>query len=163
MTEAHNELEQQGIPLVPLASGQQVDSSAGATTPSAAAQKKSSPFKRPPTGSESRKKKVTTMVAVVTLNFGICWFPTHLFIILRALIESHDPNVFSYLHAFKLVAHTLSYLTPVINPILYAFYNENFLLPLQDIWAKVTCRSTKAAAAAQATNHQRKSAKIASP
>ncbi len=101
--------------------------------------------KKQGSNSESRKKKVTTMVAVVTLNFGICWLPTHLFIILKRLIRvSPDSNAYVYLTIFKLIAHTLSYLTPVINPVLYAFYNENFLLPLIDIWSRITCRSAKA-------------------
>ena len=91
--------------------------------------------------SENRKKKVTQMVAVVTLNFGICWFPTHLFILLKRFINLENPNAFVYLTMFKLLAHTLSYLTPVINPILYAFYNENFRHPLTDIRTKFTCRT----------------------
>lgn len=86
--------------------------------------------------SEHKKKKVTTMVAVVTLNFGLCWFPTHLFIIIRGFVSSND----SYMMIFKLSAHTLSYLTPVINPCLYAFYNENFRTCLFDLWYKITCR-----------------------
>ncbi|RNA11054.1 kiSS-1 receptor [Brachionus plicatilis] len=89
--------------------------------------------------SENRKKKVTTMVAVVTLNFGICWLPTHLFIIFKPSLSEY-PYLFPYLSLFKLVAHTLSYLTPVINPCLYAFYNENFRNSFYDLCFRVSCK-----------------------
>ncbi|CAF1096430.1 unnamed protein product [Brachionus calyciflorus] len=94
--------------------------------------------------SENRKKKVTTMVAVVTLNFGICWLPTHLFIILKTTLGDSNPQLLPYLSLFKLFAHTLSYLTPVINPCLYAFYNENFRSCFYDLWFRMTCKSNKA-------------------
>lgn len=97
------------------------------------------------TSGGSRKRRVTTMVAVLTLAFGICWLPTHLFIILRRVVTfSEDSNMYIYLTVFKLIAHTLSYLTPVVNTILYAFYNENFRQPLADIWMRATCRTKKA-------------------
>ena len=80
--------------------------------------------------SENRRRKVTKMVAIVTLNFAICWLPTHIFIIMRLLFftnESDLPlNVFTMLSLFKQFAHTLSYLTPVINPLLYGFFNESY-------------------------------------
>lgn len=89
--------------------------------------------------SENRKKKVTTMVAVVTLNFGICWLPTHLFIIFRPSLSEYT-YLFPYLSLFKLIAHTLSYLTPVINPCLYAFYNENFRNSFYDLYYRIMCK-----------------------
>ncbi len=75
-----------------------------------------------------KTKKVTKLVAVVTLNFALCWLPAHLFILLITLIDSGKITKTTYtaLSIFKLFAHTLSYLTPVINPILYGYFNENF-------------------------------------
>lgn len=102
---------------------------------------------------ENKKKRVTKMVALVTLNFGICWLPTHLNIIMRSLLQ--DPaQYYAYLALFKLTAHTLSYLTPVINPCFYAFYNENFRKSLKEIWGQVTCQP------ASQTNRANKSKNI---
>lgn len=101
--------------------------------------KKNRKFKK----SENRKKKVTTMVAVVTLNFGICWLPTHLFIIFKPSLSEY-PYLFPYLSLFKLIAHTLSYLTPVINPCLYAFYNENFRNSFYDLCYRLSCKKENA-------------------
>lgn len=94
--------------------------------------------------SETRRRKVTKMVAVVTLNFAICWLPTHLFIIIKLLFftsESDLPlNVFTALSLFKQFAHTLSYMTPVINPFLYAFFNDNFSSSIVLFFKRITCR-----------------------
>ncbi len=78
---------------------------------------------------KSKTKKVTQMVAIVTLNFGICWFPTHLF----ALLRHFHPDLIhasNSMYIFKIFANTLTYLTPCFNPCLYGFYNENFRTPL---------------------------------
>jgi hypothetical protein len=94
--------------------------------------------------SEKKMKKVTIMIILVTLNFAIGWMPTHLFIIIRR-IRTIDPNTneYVYLQVFKIVAHTLSYLTPVINVCLYAFFNENFQKPLKEIYLKLVCKYDK--------------------
>ena len=83
----------------------------------------------------AKRQRVTKMVALVTLNFGVCWLPTHLISLLREF-DSNFPygeNAQMYMYLLKLSAHTLTYITPVINPCLYAFYNENFRLPLSEI------------------------------
>ena len=94
--------------------------------------------------SEQKMKKVTIMIILVTLNFAIGWLPTHLFIIIRR-IRTIDPNTneYVYLQVFKIVAHTLSYLTPVVNVCLYAFFNENFQKPLEEIYLKMVCKYDK--------------------
>ena len=94
--------------------------------------------------SEKKMKKVTIMIVLVTLNFAIGWFPTHLFIIIRR-VRTIDPstNEYVFLQVFKLVAHTLSYLTPVVNVCLYAFFNENFQKPLKEICLKLACNFEK--------------------
>lgn len=91
-----------------------------------------------------KKKKVTKMVAILTLNFGICWLPTHLLVIALRLFNIPE-DLLNYMRMFKLIAHTFSYTTPVINPCVYAFYNENFRTSLFDIWNRVTCKSKPSA------------------
>ena len=96
---------------------------------------------KPKSNTDQKKKKVTIMIILVTLNFAIGWFPTHLFIIIRRL-RNVDPNTneYVYLQVFKIVAHTLSYMTPVVNVCLYAFFNENFQKPLYEIYLRMCCR-----------------------
>ena len=88
----------------------------------------------------TRKKtrKVTKLVSVVTLNFAICWLPANFFIILIVFVDKLDSEFIKhYLYLFKLFAHTLSYLTPVLNPISYAFYNDKFRGPLKHICRRI--------------------------
>ncbi len=82
---------------------------------------------------KSKTKKVTKMVAIVTLNFGVCWFPTHIFVLLRHFQPTLLQNSYNTMYLFKIIANTLTYLTPVINPCLYGFFNENFRLPLEQM------------------------------
>jgi hypothetical protein len=90
---------------------------------------------------QNKKRKVTIMVVLVTVNFAVCWLPTHLFIIIkRSVAIEQNSDEYIYLSLFKIIAHTLSYLTPVINPCLYAFFNENFRSSFYDLWLKLTCR-----------------------
>lgn len=44
-----------------------------------------------------------------------------------------SPTAVTVMSIFKLIAHTLSYLTPILNPITYGFYNESFGKPLKQI------------------------------
>lgn len=77
---------------------------------------------------KTKNKKVLLMVAVITLNFTLCWLPTQILLLLKQF-DSKFPytnNAQHHVYLFKIIAHTLSYLTPVINPILYAFFNRNF-------------------------------------
>ncbi len=87
-----------------------------------------------------KTRKVTTLVTVVTLNFAVCWLPAHLFIILIVFLDKRDlpNNVITVLSIFKLFAHTLSYLTPILNPIAYGFYNDSFRKPLKLLFRKRT-------------------------
>nr|QVK45768.1 G protein-coupled receptor [Proales similis] len=89
----------------------------------------------------NRNRKVTIMVVLFTVNFAFCWFSTHLLIIIRACINIRvESELYVYLSFFKIIAHTLSYLTPVINPCLYAFFNENFRSSLRDLFRLVRCK-----------------------
>jgi hypothetical protein len=75
-----------------------------------------------------KTKKVTKLVTLVTLNFILCWLPAHLFLLFRMILDIN--TITSTMLLLKLLAHTLTYMTPVINPILYGFYNDNFRQPL---------------------------------
>jgi hypothetical protein len=76
------------------------------------------------------------MVAVITLDFGVCWSLTHVLVLLRQFDPKFPYGVLGedIIYFLKIIAHTLTYSTPVINPFLYGFYNENFRVPLADIY-----------------------------
>jgi hypothetical protein len=84
---------------------------------------------------QNKTKRVSYMVAIFTFNFAICWLPTHALMIFRQLkhVQHKDP-LFFYLFLFKLFAHLFSYLTPLIDPCLYAFFNDNFRISLVDLF-----------------------------
>jgi hypothetical protein len=68
------------------------------------------------------------MVVIVTINFAVCWLPTQLFIIIKSAFFTEPDlplNIYVFLLIFKQLAHTLSYLTSVINPILNVLYDDN--------------------------------------
>jgi hypothetical protein len=128
-------IQKSNMVLMPIDVNMEKETNTATPTRSKSLSKKKQPQ------SSNKRKKVTKMVAVVTANFAGCWAPTHLLIILRGVLPvNQNSELIVYLHFFKLLAHTLSYITPCINPILYAFYNENFRTPLIDIWNRATCR-----------------------
>lgn len=79
--------------------------------------------------SELIEKNVSKAVAGFMFTFAILWMPTYIFIVLKQFYSASDlsSNVFLGLAFFKQLAHTLSYLTPIINPIINVYYfNEKF-------------------------------------
>ena len=75
------------------------------------------------------------MVAIITLCFAACWLLTHVLGLLRHFGPRIDYGTHAddVIYLLKIIAHTLTFSTPVINPFLYGFYNENFHVPLLEI------------------------------
>lgn len=84
------------------------------------------------TNENQQEKNVSKAVAIFMLSFGILWCPTYIGIILKQFYSSstddlslsntnnnfnNNNNIFIGLTIFKQLSHTLSYLTPIINPI----------------------------------------------
>lgn len=80
------------------------------------------------TNENQQEKNVSRAVAIFMLSFGILWCPTYIGIILKQFYSSstddlslsntnNNNNIFIGLTIFKQLSHTLSYLTPIINPI----------------------------------------------
>ncbi|XP_076827834.1 opioid receptor, delta 1b [Brachyhypopomus gauderio] len=69
-------------------------------------------------------RRITRMVLVVVAAFIICWTPIHLFIIIKILVEINQKNPLVIVSWHFCIA--LGYLNSSLNPLLYAFLDENF-------------------------------------
>ncbi|XP_059111875.1 delta-type opioid receptor [Peromyscus eremicus] len=69
-------------------------------------------------------RRITRMVLVVVGAFVVCWAPIHIFVIVWTLVDinRHDPLVVAALH----LCIALGYANSSLNPVLYAFLDENF-------------------------------------
>ncbi|NP_878306.2 kappa-type opioid receptor isoform 1 [Danio rerio] len=69
-------------------------------------------------------RRITRLVLVVVAVFVVCWTPIHIFILVKAL--SHGvPETTSVMAAYFFCV-ALGYTNSSLNPILYAFLDENF-------------------------------------
>ncbi|KAA0723877.1 Kappa-type opioid receptor [Triplophysa tibetana] len=68
-------------------------------------------------------RRITRLVLVVVAAFIICWTPIHIFILLRALVAV--PETTAVMAAYFLCV-ALGYTNSSLNPVLYAFLDENF-------------------------------------
>ncbi|KAG7277160.1 hypothetical protein CRUP_021700 [Coryphaenoides rupestris] len=69
-------------------------------------------------------RRITRMVLVVVAAFVVCWTPIHIFIIVKTVvtIDRQNPLVVACWH----VCIALGYTNSSLNPVLYAFLDENF-------------------------------------
>ena len=69
-------------------------------------------------------RRITRMVLVVVAAFIICWTPIHIFIIVKTMvtIDHKNPLVVALWH----LCIALGYTNSSLNPVLYAFLDENF-------------------------------------
>ncbi|KAF4088012.1 hypothetical protein AMELA_G00077900 [Ameiurus melas] len=78
-------------------------------------------------GSKEKDKnlrRITRMVLVVVAAFIICWTPIHIFIIIKTFIEIDQKNPLVIISWHLCIA--LGYMNSSLNPVLYAFLDENF-------------------------------------
>uniref|UniRef100_A0A8B9HUZ8 Opioid receptor delta 1 n=1 Tax=Astyanax mexicanus TaxID=7994 RepID=A0A8B9HUZ8_ASTMX len=69
-------------------------------------------------------RRITRMVLVVVAAFIVCWTPIHIFIIIKTLVEVDQRNPFVIASWHLCIA--LGYTNSSLNPVLYAFLDENF-------------------------------------
>ncbi|XP_028835501.1 opioid receptor, delta 1b [Denticeps clupeoides] len=78
-------------------------------------------------GSKEKDKnlrRITRMVLVVVAAFIICWTPIHIFIIVKTLMDIDTNNLLVVACWHLCIA--LGYTNSSLNPVLYAFLDENF-------------------------------------
>ena len=69
-------------------------------------------------------RRITRMVLVVVAAFIVCWTPIHIFIIVRTMVEIDQKNLLVMASWYLCIA--LGYINSSLNPVLYAFLDENF-------------------------------------
>lgn len=69
-------------------------------------------------------RRITRMVLVVVAAFIICWTPIHIFILVKVLAPE-VPETTDVMGAYFFCV-ALGYTNSSLNPILYAFLDENF-------------------------------------
>ncbi|XP_063055925.1 opioid receptor, delta 1b [Engraulis encrasicolus] len=69
-------------------------------------------------------RRITRMVLVVVAAFIVCWTPIHIFIMVKTLVDvdTSNPLVVASWH----LSIALGYTNSSLNPVLYAFLDENF-------------------------------------
>ncbi|XP_042346587.1 delta-type opioid receptor-like [Plectropomus leopardus] len=69
-------------------------------------------------------RRITRMVLVVVAAFIICWTPIHIFIIVTTMVDINRKNLLVMASWHLCIA--LGYTNSSLNPVLYAFLDENF-------------------------------------
>lgn len=69
-------------------------------------------------------RRITRLVLVVVAVFVVCWTPIHIFILVKTL-ASDVPETTAVMGAYFFCV-ALGYTNSSLNPILYAFLDENF-------------------------------------
>lgn len=69
-------------------------------------------------------RRITRMVLVVVAAFVVCWTPIHIFIIIKTIVYIDHKNLLVMATWHLCIA--LGYTNSSLNPVLYAFLDENF-------------------------------------
>ncbi|KAL6109007.1 oprd1 [Pungitius sinensis] len=69
-------------------------------------------------------RRITRMVLVVVAAFIVCWTPIHIFIIVKTVVDIDRNNLL--VEASWHLCIALGYTNSSLNPVLYAFLDENF-------------------------------------
>ncbi|XP_022616291.1 delta-type opioid receptor-like isoform X1 [Seriola dumerili] len=69
-------------------------------------------------------RRITRMVLVVVAAFIICWTPIHIFIIVKTMVKIDNKDLLVMASWHLCIA--LGYTNSSLNPVLYAFLDENF-------------------------------------
>uniref|UniRef100_A0A3B5MB38 Opioid receptor, delta 1b n=1 Tax=Xiphophorus couchianus TaxID=32473 RepID=A0A3B5MB38_9TELE len=84
-------------------------------------------------------RRITRMVLVVVAAFIICWTPIHIFIIVKTMVEINHKNLLVVASWHLCIA--LGYANSSLNPMLYAFLDENFKRCFNDFCLPYRSRS----------------------
>ncbi|XP_029611872.1 delta-type opioid receptor [Salmo trutta] len=68
-------------------------------------------------------RRITRLVMVVVMVFVVCWTPIHIFILVKALVSVPETTAVMAAYFFCVA---LGYTNSSLNPVLYAFLDENF-------------------------------------
>ncbi|KAF4525204.1 hypothetical protein B566_EDAN008311 [Ephemera danica] len=81
-------------------------------------------------------KKVLLMLVTIVLLFAACWLPLQLFLVLYYFVPGFDQSGTEnrpYYAGIYLACHWLACANSCVNPIVYCFMSDNFLMDLKEI------------------------------
>uniref|UniRef100_A0A3Q0RRZ1 Opioid receptor delta 1 n=1 Tax=Amphilophus citrinellus TaxID=61819 RepID=A0A3Q0RRZ1_AMPCI len=105
-------------------------------------------------------RRITRMVLVVVAVFIICWTPIHIFIIVKTMVDIDHKNLL--VMASWHVCIALGYANSSLNPVLYAFLDENFKRCFRDFCLPYRSRLDQSSFS-RARNSTREPASVCAP
>ncbi|XP_077365701.1 delta-type opioid receptor-like [Festucalex cinctus] len=85
-------------------------------------------------------RRITRLVVVVVAVFVVCWTPIHIFILVKALASVPETTAIMAAYFFCVA---LGYTNSSLNPVLYAFLDENFKRCFKDFCVSARLRQEK--------------------
>ncbi|XP_059183308.1 delta-type opioid receptor-like [Centropristis striata] len=85
-------------------------------------------------------RRITRLVVVVVAVFVVCWTPIHIFILVKALVSIPETTAIMAAYFFCVA---LGYTNSSLNPVLYAFLDENFKRCFKDFCLSAKLKGDK--------------------
>uniref|UniRef100_A0A3P9CFW0 Opioid receptor kappa 1 n=1 Tax=Maylandia zebra TaxID=106582 RepID=A0A3P9CFW0_9CICH len=85
-------------------------------------------------------RRITRLVVVVVAVFVVCWTPIHIFILVKALVTVPETTAIMAAYFFCVA---LGYTNSSLNPVLYAFLDENFKRCFKDFCLNIQLHQSK--------------------
>ncbi|AWP17088.1 putative delta-type opioid receptor-like [Scophthalmus maximus] len=85
-------------------------------------------------------RRITRLVVVVVAVFVVCWTPIHIFILIKALVSVPETTAVMAAYFFCVA---LGYTNSSLNPVLYAFLDENFKRCFKDFCLSAKLKGEK--------------------
>ncbi|XP_042369400.1 kappa-type opioid receptor-like, partial [Plectropomus leopardus] len=85
-------------------------------------------------------RRITRLVVVVVAVFVVCWTPIHIFILVKALVSIPETTAIMAAYFFCVA---LGYTNSSLNPVLYAFLDENFKRCFKDFCLSARLKGDK--------------------
>ncbi|KAM6971057.1 delta-type opioid receptor-like [Tautogolabrus adspersus] len=100
-------------------------------------------------------RRITRLVVVVVAVFVVCWTPIHIFILVKALVSVPETTAIMAAYFFCVA---LGYTNSSLNPVLYAFLDENFKRCFKDFCVSAKLKSEKMSRSKKAPSSVRENA-----
>ncbi|KAM8730876.1 delta-type opioid receptor-like [Acanthopagrus latus] len=100
-------------------------------------------------------RRITRLVVVVVAVFVVCWTPIHIFILVKALVSIPETTAIMAAYFFCVA---LGYTNSSLNPVLYAFLDENFKRCFKDFCLSARLKGEKASGSKKAPSSVREAA-----
>lgn len=97
-------------------------------------------------------RRITRLVVVVVAVFVVCWTPIHIFILVKALVSVPETTAIMAAYFFCVA---LGYTNSSLNPVLYAFLDENFKRCFKDFCLSTRLRGEKVSGSKKNTSAMR--------